>query len=108
MEAHQNLGRLIDISACSRIDVALHSSDDYPNSIAMELVLVNTVMSSKPKLSLGRVPITTASQTLSFSVPPAPFLQQFDELTLRFHRAPYRATKSAKLAIERFFLIPRK
>jgi hypothetical protein len=46
-------------------------------------------------------------ETLSFKIPPNPTIQQFDELTVRFHRAPYRATKSAKLAIERFFLVPR-
>jgi hypothetical protein len=40
-------------------------------------------------------------------MPPASAIHQFDELTIRFHRASYTANRSAKIAIERFFLVPR-
>jgi len=42
MEAHQNRSRLIDLSACSRIDIAIRNADNIVGSVAMELILVNT------------------------------------------------------------------
>ena len=36
-EAHQNLGRLIDVSACSRIDIAIRNDDAFTGSLALEL-----------------------------------------------------------------------
>lgn len=109
MEAHQNLGRLIDMSACSRIEIVVRNADLFPGSVALELALVNTTLAGHPSQSLGGSPIKSkppSRETLSFKIPPAPAIQQFDELTIRFPRAYYRRTRSAKIAIERFFLIP--
>lgn len=115
MEAHQNLGRLIDIDSCSRIDITVRNADPYPGSISLELILENTSLGDFHWQSLGVLPIVSRAdadnpmlETLSFKIPPYPRIQQFDELTIRFQRASYRATKSAKLAIDRFFLVPRK
>ncbi len=108
MEAHQNLGRLIDVSACSRIDIAIRNADIFVGSLSMELILVNTTLTNHPSQSLGAVAVGDQKQeTLSFKIPPSPMIQQFDELTIRFPRKYYRATRSAKIAIERFFLVPR-
>lgn len=108
MEAHQNLGRLIDLSACSRIDIVIRSDDAFIGSLALELILVNTTLDGRLSQTLGGVPVTGQKvQTLSFKIPPSPMIQQFDELTIRFPRANYRATRSAKVAIERFILVPR-
>ncbi|HEV1286136.1 MAG TPA: hypothetical protein VNU44_12515 [Bryobacteraceae bacterium] len=108
MEAHQNLGRLIDVSSCSRIDVAIRNDDAFTGSLALELILVNTTLDGRPSQTLGGAPVNEQKvQTLSFKIPPSPMIQQFDELTIRFPRANYRATKSAKVAIERFFLVRR-
>jgi hypothetical protein len=108
MEAHQSLGRLIDMSACSGIDIAIRNADIFFGSLAMELVLVNTTLAGRPSQSLGTVAISDQKrETLSFKIPQASRIQQFDELTIRFPRAKYRATRSAKIAIDRFYLIPR-
>jgi hypothetical protein len=108
MEAHQNLGRLIDVSSCSRIDVTIRNADAFTGSLGLELVLVNTTLSGHPQQTLGGAAVSEQRfQTLSFKIPPSPMIQQFDELTIRFPRANYRATRSAKVAIERFFLVPR-
>ena len=110
MEAHQNLGRLIDLSACSRIDISIRNADIFIGSLALELTLVNTTLSGHPSQSLGKVKIASkppSQETLSFKIPPAPAIQQFDELTIGFPRAYYRTTRSAKIAIERFYLVPR-
>jgi hypothetical protein len=108
MEAHQNLGRLIDIKSCSRIDVVIRNADTISGSLAMELVLINT--SDHFFQWLGQVPVKSqpvSQETLSFKIPPSPAIQQFDELTIRFLTAKYRATRSPRIAITRFYLIPR-
>ena len=110
MEAHQNLGRLIDLSAVSRIDIAIRNADIFIGSLAMELILVNTARPIHPSQSLGQVPITSkppSQETLSFKIPPTSRIDQFDELTIRFAKANYRATRSPRIAIDRFYLIPR-
>jgi len=110
MEAHQNLGRLIDVKACSRIDVVIRNADLIVGSLAIELLLVNTTEPDHPFQWLGQAPITSKpgqQETLSFKIPSATAIQQFDELTIRFPRARYRATRSARIAIDRFYLIPR-
>ena len=110
MEAHQNLGRLIDLKACSRIDVVVRNADIFVGSLALELVLVNTTEADHPWQWIGQAPITSKpgqQETLSFKLPTSAAIQQFDELTIRFSGARYRATRSAKIAIERFFLVPR-
>jgi hypothetical protein len=116
MEAHQNLGRLIDLGVCSRIDIAVRnadvpdSTDVFVGSLALELILVNTALPGRASQSLGRIPITSkppSAETLSFKIPPAPAIQQFDELTIRFRRSGFRSIRSARVAIDRFFLVPR-
>lgn len=114
MEAHQNLGRLIDISACSRIDIMVRNADGYPGSILLELILENTTLPPLHWQSLGVQPVVSRPgggnpmlETLSFKIPTHAAILQFDELTIRFHRAPNRSTRSAKVAIDRFFLVPR-
>jgi hypothetical protein len=110
MEARQNLGRLIDVSACSGIDVAIRNADSYSGLITIEVLIADTSQMPHPSQSLGRAAIKSrppAKETLSFKMPPASAIQQFDELTIRFHRASYTANRSAKIAIERFFLVPR-
>lgn len=111
MEARQNLGRLIDVSACSRIDITIRNADSYGGTIAIELTLFNTTLHRMVYgQSLGKVPVRStapAQETLSFKIPESPAIEQFDELAIRFHESPARATRSAKIAIERFLLVPR-
>lgn len=116
MEAHQNLGKLIDLSCCSSIQVAIRNADPYPRTIAIELVLVNTSLPGKPFFSLGSQMVESspllrsegaqaASEVLTFQVPPR-HIQQFDEITIRFQPSRAREDRSARVAIERFILVP--
>jgi hypothetical protein len=110
MEAHQNLGRLIDLKACSRIDVTIRNADIFIGSLAMELIVVNTTELDHAYQWLGQNQITSKpgqQETLSFKIPSATAIQQFDELTIRFTEARYRATRSPRIAIDRFHLVPR-
>jgi hypothetical protein len=113
MEAHQNLGKLINVSCCREIRIEIQNADRYPGTVSVELVL--TRQGQEGELSLGSAPVTSApgdpgapmKETLTFPIPARPAIRQFDEFTIRFPRRKTRMFRSAKIAIERFVLIPR-
>jgi hypothetical protein len=118
MEGHQNFGTLIDLSCCSRIQLAIRNADPYASLVFIELILVNTSLPGKPFQSLGMEGVTSkpnwisgatvpASETLTYPIPASPVIQRFDEMTIRFVRASARAQSSARISIERFVLVPR-
>jgi hypothetical protein len=118
MEARQNLGKLIALNCCQRIEVAILNRDRYSGIVSIELILIDTTVPEKPSLSLGVSPVTShpgftvsrdtvpAPEILRFPIPQARLIQRFDELVVRFERAPMRAQRSANIAIDRFVLIP--
>jgi len=110
MEAHQNLGKLIDLRCCREIQIEIQNADPYPGTVSMELVLVNTRSGQQGSVSLGFAPVKSdapTKETLTFPVPAQSPIRQFDELTIRFPRRRTRIFRSAKIAIERFVLVPR-
>jgi hypothetical protein len=115
MEAHQNLGKLIDLACCREIRIEIRNADKYPGTVSVELVLVNSREGPESQVSLGSAPVTSApgdpdspmKETLTFPIPSRPVISQFDELMIRFPRRRTRIFRSAKIAIERFVLVPR-
>jgi len=115
MEAHQDLGKLIDLNCCREIRIEIRNADRYPGTVSMELVLENSREGQKGSVSLGSAPVTSApgdplapmKETLTFPIPSRAPIHQFDELTIRFPRQRQRNNRSAKVAIERFVLVPR-
>jgi hypothetical protein len=92
------------------------NADRYPNTVSLELILRE--LPDKTSQSLGTMPVTSApnletdpvspvGETLEFVVPPEPRVRMFNELTVVYHRDRMRRDKSARVAIERFILIPR-
>jgi hypothetical protein len=123
MEARQKLEQAIGLRCCSRLQMAILNADPYPKTISLELILIdgnierwNRLHPGQPKTaqeSLGRAPVTSlpqqkasVSETLDFPFPPAPRLDQFDEIKVIFHRADGRMDRSARVSIERFVLLP--
>jgi hypothetical protein len=114
MEAHQDLGKLINLNCCREIRIQIRNADRYPGTVSMELVLVNSREGRKGEVSLGKAPVTSAPgdpdapmrETLTFPIPSRAVIRQFDELTIRFPRQKQRNNRSAKIAIERFILVP--
>lgn len=115
MEARQNLGRMINLDCCMRIDLALRNADSYLGSVEIELVLVNS--SERRELSLGRSPLsrrprgmnratTPLAETMPFLVPPARLIREFDEFRVVFHLGKPRTDRSAKTAVDHFALVP--
>jgi hypothetical protein len=116
MEAHQKLDQPIEVSCCSRIQVAVSNADRYPHTVSLELILRDP--SGRGSQSLGTVPVTSVpnldadpvipvSETLDFAMPPKSRVRTFNEMTVIFRRDYKRGFKSARVAIERFILIPR-
>jgi hypothetical protein len=108
MEAHQKLDLPIDIKCCSQIQLAIQDTDQFPGTVSLELVLIDTQFRGLPQ-SLGTVAAgspSAAVQVLTFRIPPVTVVRKFDEIKVVFRRATLRADKSARISIWRFVLIP--
>jgi hypothetical protein len=115
MEAHQNLATAIALKCCRAIQVVIDNAHAQPKAVAMELMLRNNAVTGKPFLSLGTqsvLPRTAAradaatSQTLTYHIPGEMKVGKFDEVKVVFRLEWRRRDKSAKIAINRFVLIP--
>jgi hypothetical protein len=109
MEAHQKLEPPISVHCCTQIQLAIKNADQYPGTVSIELILIDTTVPINLVRSLGTIGTGLPSpspQVLSFRIPPITDLQKFDEIKVVFHRAQLRADKSARIAIERFVLVP--
>jgi hypothetical protein len=111
MEARQNLGRFLDISCCRGIKIDIRNAE---HSVAISTVglALRDSSTSLPPMFLGRAQVRAlalgeAPETLTFRMPSAPYLQQFDELVIHFEAYGARSRRSLNIAIERFILLPR-
>jgi hypothetical protein len=119
IEAHDHLANLIELNCCSRIQIAIRNADRYPETVSLELVLVNTTIPHNPSVSLGRMMVNSTmpwkvyekspsvDETLSFPIPSRHSLQAFDEVKIVFLLDRARADAAARIAIDHFVLIPR-
>jgi hypothetical protein len=120
MEAWQKLDHAIDLSCCSAIQISILNLDRYSGTVALELVLLNSLAPGHAALNLGRAevasrpprsysgqPAVPASEVLTFAIPAAPSLRAFDEIKVVFIRGTIRLDRSARISIERFILVPR-
>jgi hypothetical protein len=108
MQARQRLPSAVDLRCCSAIGLSVHSTDDQPETIAFGLCLADSTAPRGPIQRLGIAglpPRETA--VLSFLVPSHPVISQFDELVVDIYLSGPRRHRSAKVAIERFVLVPR-
>jgi hypothetical protein len=118
MEARHKLEQPVAADCCSSMRVEVRNADRYPGTISIEAYLIDgqamrfsqvwlgrAVLKSQPAISGDTV--QPVPETLEFPFPATSAITQFDELKLVFLRDPRRADKSAKVAIERFVLMPR-
>jgi hypothetical protein len=118
MEAHQNLGTLIDLSCCNEIQIAIRNADRYPGTVSLELIVINTTLRRRPSQSLGRSIVRSVrpwmlyddrpptTEVLHFTVPANSRISRFDEVMVVFHLDSDRSFAAAKMGIERFVLVP--
>lgn len=115
MEAKQNLGFAVDPRSYGAIEVDIQNADPFPNSVSILLKIRNTALVNKPIQSLGMENVLTpasskshaATQTLRFHLPVRLAMGSFDELTVSYYLKGARSNRSARIAIERFRLVPR-
>ena len=118
MEAHQKLEQSIDVACCGKIQIEVLNADRYPGTVSLELMLVSSEGKTTTSESLGLAPVlstpdlkaettTAVPETLEFAMPAGGTLKAFNELQVMFRRARSRADKSARIAIQRFILVPR-
>jgi len=100
MEAHQKLDPPVGVQCCSQIQLVIRNTDQFPGTVSLELILLDSAI----PMSLGS--IAPAGQVVTYRIPQVLVLRKFDELKVVFHRDRIRADKSAKIAIERFILVP--
>jgi hypothetical protein len=119
IEAHDYLGSLINLDCCSRIQIAVRNADRYPDTVSLELILVDTSQPQHPSESLGRMLVKSTrpwkiyerpqpvSEMLNFQIPPHASLRHFDEVRIIFRLDRTRAEAGARIAIDHFVLVPR-
>lgn len=115
MEAKQSLGFAVDPRTYGAIEVDIQNADPFPNSVSILLKVRNTGLPGKPIQSLGMENVVTpgsseaqgATQTLRFRLPGKLAMGSFDELTVSYYLRGARSNRSARIAIERFRLVPR-
>jgi hypothetical protein len=109
MKAHQTLGEPVELSCCGRIDVAVIDADTLPGTVLMELILLDTTKGRRGSQSLGETALTPSlpETMLRFDVPSRANINRFDAIEVVFNLLDPRRDKSAKLAIDRFDLVPR-
>jgi len=108
MEAKQKLDLPIAINCCDRIRLSIHDADPHPASVALELVLIDSSTTPPRTMSLGRNMIgLEAVEEIDFAIPRRPVLREFNEIQVIFHRDRLNHSRSARIAIDRFVLMPK-
>jgi hypothetical protein len=111
---------MIALDCCSRIQIAIRNADHYPETVSLELVLINTSVPERPSQSLGSMMVrstrpwslygeksTPVSETLNFAIPGKTALRRFDEVRIVFRIDSARADAGPKIAIDHLVLVPR-
>jgi hypothetical protein len=117
MEARQNLGFAVDPKRYGAIEIFIQNVDPFPNTVSILLKVRNTAVAGNRLLSLGMQDISARAssvggansntQVLRFQIPSGIPIGSFDELTVSYYLKGARSDRSARIAIERFRLVPR-
>jgi hypothetical protein len=105
MDAIQRLDQPIDLSCCRAIRVEIWNADREPGTVKLELYANDKLLGVAPVLSkpdLSHDPLVAVPESIEF--PTSPVL--CTELKVVFRRAYPRNHRSARIALERFVLVP--
>jgi hypothetical protein len=105
MDAIQKLDEPVDLTCCRAVQIEIWNADKHPGTVILELYANDRLLGSKPVNSspdLTREPLVAVMETLEF--PSAAVVAT--EFKVVFRRNYTRADKSARIAIERFLLVP--
>lgn len=114
MEARQRLAPPIDLASCRAIQVTIKTVRPQV-VIGLGMTLANTSVPHTPQLSLAEQPLkadmasksAVGEQTQTFPIPASTRLQAFNQIIIQVIRTPMTTERGARIAIERFILLPR-
>ncbi len=108
LDAHQTFNQPFPMGRIESIGVTLSSRDKYPTTLSLQLV-ASTSKTPQYKVNLGEWPIDSLAltQSLRFKVPASPYIDAFDQLTLRFRLTFPRLHIAPRIAINKFTIYPR-
>jgi len=102
-EAYQKLEPPFDFTNCSALLVALSSQESLPGMVKVQLLIGSKWIDIGSDL-FGPAPVDNLSFQVPFDVPRRLFVSA---IRLEFHRDPSSTNRTAKVAIDRFELLPR-
>jgi hypothetical protein len=114
MEARQKLIQPIDLACCAAVEIEIRNAETTAAWVQVELFAIG----EKGEQSLGLAPlhsrpdpsqnpIVAVPETLRFVVPAHVTIGMMQDLKVVFRRMRAQAHRSAKIAIDRFLLVPR-
>jgi hypothetical protein len=119
MQARQKIGRSVDMHCCRWLDVVVNDDDQEPETVGMELILINSSVPERNSQTLGVEALTsrlrapagslsseTKSSSFRFAMASHPAIRSFDEIVVWFHLEAPRSRQSASVSVQRFDLIP--
>jgi hypothetical protein len=117
MEARQRLVQPVSTRCCSSIRLEIRNADPWPATVSLEVQLANTERPTERPQSLGwqtvmsmpkrgEDPVQPVPETLEFSIPEGTAAGEFDEIVVTYHLGRRRVDRSARIAIDRFVLVP--
>jgi hypothetical protein len=119
MEAHQTLGTAVRAARCREILVTVENRDNRPGTVALGMLLTDSVSRGEPELYLGQQPVVSSEpghpsressptiEVLGFPIPTRAKIRKFDAITVILIPGPERAELGAKVAIRKFEFLPR-
>jgi hypothetical protein len=105
MKAHQSMETPVDLTGYQHIDIAITIPDIPSGLVSIELILLSSSSGRSLSQSLGQVPVPLqfGKTKLRYNVPTT--IGSFDAIEVIFNLET-RRDKSAKVAIDRFDLVP--
>jgi hypothetical protein len=108
-EAYQVIDPPYDFGACSQLQVVMSSEESAPGIISAGLLAGGEWLQLGSNMFGFDVRKTVSEETLGFDVPVrAPRSLEVSAIRLLFRRDPSQVNRSARVAIDRFILIPRR
>ncbi|QNI32136.1 hypothetical protein H7849_24600 [Alloacidobacterium dinghuense] len=115
MQAHQSLGRSINIARCREIQIQIDNRDTESGTITMAVFVTDSILPGRPTLSLGTKSLTSPAsigaqprhETLSFPFPAHTSFRRFDRITISLLPDMRHSLVAPKIAIEQFQIFPR-
>jgi hypothetical protein len=101
MAADQRLNGSVDLACCGRIQMVISRTGE--DTAVLEVILIDSESGQWESLGTSEAD----RNALDFPIPTSGPLDKFNEIRVVYHRPASFSKKSARIAIERFVIVPR-